>query len=69
MQEENKRAEELRALLNYHGQKYYVEDYPEIPNYEYDQLLRELENLEAAHPEIVTPDSPTRRLAMSWSRK
>jgi DNA ligase (NAD+) len=57
-----RRAEELRAQLNYHNNKYYVQDNPEISDYEYDMLLRELEEIEAAHPELVTPDSPTQRV-------
>jgi DNA ligase (NAD+) len=57
-----KRAGELSEQLNYHGRKYYVEDSPEISDYEYDALLRELEEIEAAHPELVTPFSPTQRV-------
>ena len=53
---------ELRSLLLHHAHKYYVEDAPEIDDYEYDMLYRELEGLEAAHPELVTPDSPTQRI-------
>jgi len=56
------RIQDLRSLLLYHNHKYYVEDAPEIDDYEYDLLYRELEALEAAHPELVTPDSPTRRV-------
>ncbi len=56
-----KRAEELRRLLNHHNYKYYVEAKPEISDLEFDRQLRELEGLEAAHPELVTPDSPTQR--------
>ena len=56
------RAEELRALLEYHSKKYYDEDDPEIEDYEYDALLRELENIEKAYPELITPDSPTHRV-------
>src|SRR5438874_9072245 len=55
------RAEELRKQLNYHNYKYYVEAQPEISDLEFDRLLRELEDLEKAHPELVTPDSPTQR--------
>ncbi len=55
------RAEELRRLLNHHNYQYYVEAKPEIADLEFDRLLRELEKLEAAHPELVTPDSPTQR--------
>lgn len=53
------RIAELRSLLHRHNQKYYAEDAPEISDAEYDALLRELQNLEAAHPALVTPDSPT----------
>lgn len=57
-----KRAEELRNILNYHSHKYYVEDSPEIEDFEYDRLMRELSNIEDKYPELVTPDSPTRRV-------
>lgn len=56
------RAEELRDKLNYHSHKYYVEDAPEIEDYEYDMMLRELENIEEKYPDLSTPDSPTRRV-------
>lgn len=56
------RAEELRDLLNYHSHKYYVEDAPEIEDYEYDMMLRELEEIEEKFPDLSTPDSPTRRV-------
>lgn len=56
------RAEQLREQLHYHSKRYYEDDAPEIEDYEYDQMLRELEELEAAHPELVTPDSPTQRV-------
>jgi DNA ligase (NAD+) len=55
------RAAELRRLLDYHGYRYYVLDDPEIGDQEYDALLDELRALEAAHPELITPDSPTQR--------
>lgn len=55
-------AKRLREQIDYHGQRYYVEDAPEISDYEYDMLLRELEGLELAFPELVTPDSPTQRV-------
>lgn len=45
-----KRVQELRSLLNYHSKRYYEEDAPEIEDYEYDQMLRELEELEQEHP-------------------
>ena len=63
------RAEELRRLLEYHSKRYYEEDSPEITDYEYDMLFRELEELEAAHPELVTPDSPTQRVGGRASEK
>lgn len=52
----------LRDALNEHGYRYYVLDDPTISDYEYDQMLRHLEELEAEHPEEVTPDSPTQRV-------
>ncbi len=56
------RVRDLREQINYHNYRYYVLDDPEIPDSEYDRLLRELQELEAAHPELVTPDSPTQRV-------
>jgi len=56
------RAAALRAQLEHHAQRYYVLDDPEIPDAEYDRLFRELQALEAAHPELRTPDSPTQRV-------
>ena len=56
------RAGELRRLLDYHGYRYYVLDDPEIGDEEYDALLDELRAIEAAYPELVTPDSPTQRI-------
>ena len=55
------RVEELRSLVEYHNERYFGEDAPEISDAEYDALMRELRELEAAHPELVTPDSPTQR--------
>jgi len=57
-----KRIDELRKLIEYHNHKYHVEDAPEIDDRDYDMLLRELEQLEAAHPELVIADSPTQRV-------
>ncbi|HHC08428.1 MAG TPA: NAD-dependent DNA ligase LigA [Actinobacteria bacterium] len=57
-----RRIEELRRLIEYHNYRYYVLDSPEISDAEYDELMRELRELEAAHPEFVTPDSPTQRV-------
>ncbi len=56
------RAAELRAQLHHHAHRYYVLDEPEIPDAEYDRLFRELQAIEAAHPELLTPDSPTQRV-------
>lgn len=61
----SKRAKELRDLLNYHSHKYYVEDNPEIEDFEYDKMMRELSDIEDKFPELVTPDSPTRRVGGS----
>ena len=55
--------EALVAALNRHARLYYVEDRPEVPDAEYDRLFRELEALEAAHPDLVSPESPTQRVA------
>jgi DNA ligase (NAD+) len=56
------RAAELREQLHHHGHRYYVLDDPEIGDDEYDALLDELRALEAEHPDLVTPDSPTQRV-------
>lgn len=56
------RAEQLRRNLEYHNHRYYVLDDPEISDEQYDRLLRELQALEQAHPELLTPDSPTQRV-------
>ena len=56
------RAAQLRDQLHLHGYRYYVLDDPEIGDDDYDALLDELRALEAAHPELVTPDSPTQRV-------
>ena len=51
-----------RDTLNEHGYRYYVLDNPTISDYEYDHMLRRLEDLEKEHPEEITPDSPTQRV-------
>jgi DNA ligase (NAD+) len=56
------RIDQLRQLIRYHDRRYYVDAAPEITDLEYDRLLRELRELETAHPELVTPESPTQRL-------
>ncbi len=60
--EPRERIRELTELLNDANTKYYVLDAPEMPDFEYDRLLRELEELEAAHPELALPESPTKRV-------
>ena len=60
--EPKERIRELTELLNDANTKYYVLDAPEMPDFEYDRLLRELEELEAAHPELQLPESPTKRV-------
>lgn len=55
-------VEALRGQLRYHERKYHVDDAPEIPDAEYDKLMNALKALEQAHPELITPDSPTQRV-------
>jgi DNA ligase (NAD+) len=56
------RAAQLREQLTHHARAYYTLDAPEIPDADYDALFQELQAIEAAHPELVTPDSPTQRV-------
>ena len=56
------RAEELREKIRYNSKLYYENDAPEISDYEYDMMFRELGDIEAAFPELKTPDSPTVRV-------
>ena len=56
------RARELRAQLREHAHRYYVQDAPTIPDAEYDKLFQELQAIEAEHPDLITPDSPTQRV-------
>ena len=58
----SQRAEQLRAQLLHHAHRYYVLDAPEIPDAEYDKLFQELQAIEAAHPELLSADSPTQRV-------
>ena len=57
------RIQQLRAEIRRHEDLYYIHDQPEITDAEFDRLLHELEALEAEHPDLVTPDSPTQRVA------
>ena len=54
------RADELRRLIEYHNERYFGLDAPVITDADYDALVRELRAIEADHPELATPDSPTR---------
>jgi DNA ligase (NAD+) len=57
-----KRVADLKNQINYHNYRYHVLDSPEISDSEYDALMQELKKLEAAHPDLITPDSPTQRV-------
>ena len=59
---DRQRIEQLREQINHHNHLYYVLDAPEISDSEYDRWLRELQQLEASHPELISPDSPTQRV-------
>ena len=70
MEQENYkvRAEELRKQIEYHSNRYYNMDDPEITDYEYDMMMQELKKLEKEHPELVTPDSPTQKVGGTAKR-
>src|SRR3954470_1886003 len=57
------RLRELRSAIRHHEERYYIHNEPEISDEAFDALLHELERLEAEHPDLVTPDSPTQRVA------
>lgn len=61
--------QKLREQISYHNEKYYVEDAPEIDDFEYDMLYRQLQQLEAEFPELVTPDSPTQKVGAAGLNK
>ncbi len=63
------RIEELNELINYHNYLYYVKNQPEISDYEFDQLMRELQELEKTRPEYALPDSPTQRVGSDLTNK
>ena len=65
----NQRIEELRKIIAYHSDRYYNMDDPEITDYEYDQLMQELKELEKEHPEEITADSPTQKVGGSAKRE
>ncbi len=60
--DQSRLVEDLQQVLRFHEWKYYVQNDPVISDFEYDQLYKQLEALEAAHPELITPDSPTQRV-------
>src|SRR5207302_117799 len=63
------RAEQLRTLLRQASHRYYVLDAPTLSDAEYDRMFRELEQLEAEHPDMITPDSPTQRVGAAPGEK
>lgn len=63
------RVERLRGVINYSDWKYYVQDNPVLADAEYDALFRQLKEIEAQHPDLLTPDSPTQRIAMGLSEQ
>ncbi|MBP6796997.1 MAG: hypothetical protein KA124_02765, partial [Luteimonas sp.] len=63
------RIADLRRRLDDANYRYHVLDEPDIPDAEYDRLLRELDALEATYPDLVTPDSPTQRVGNAPSSK
>lgn len=64
-----KRMQELSGLITYHNERYYDEDSPEISDYEYDLLTRELKNLESHYPELTSEDSPTKKVGGKAKRE
>lgn len=62
LEEAKKRIKKLREKIKYHEKKYYVDNDPQISDYEFDLLIKELEELEAKFPELITPESPTQRV-------
>lgn len=69
MQTDKDRILELRKALEYHNYKYYIENIPEISDREFDELMHELEKLEAAYPELYDPNSPTQRVGQDINRE
>ena len=64
MQNIKEKIENLRATLRYHSDRYYNDDAPEIEDYEYDMMMRELKGLEEKYPEFDSADSPTKRVGV-----
>ncbi|MBK8194747.1 MAG: NAD-dependent DNA ligase LigA [Lewinellaceae bacterium] len=63
------RADDLRRVIRYHEWRYYVQNDPVLSDFEYDQLYKQLEAIEAANPELVTPDSPTLRVGKDLTER
>lgn len=63
------RIAELKGIIEYHIERYYNQDNPEISDYEYDMLMQELKALEKEHPDLVTPDSPTQKVGGNAKRQ
>lgn len=61
--------QKLCEEINYHNDRYYNKDNPEISDYDYDMLLRRLERIEEEHPELISPNSPTQRVGGRASEK
>ena len=57
-----KKIRQLREDITYHEKKYYVDNDPQISDYEFDQLIKKLQVLEQKYPELITPESPTQRV-------
>lgn len=62
MEQVQTQIDELRRKIEYHSNRYYNMDDPEITDYEYDMLMQQLKKIEKEHPEFVTPDSPTQKV-------
>ena len=62
------KIEALRKEIEYHVERYYNQDDPEITDYEYDMMMQELKKLEKEHPELVIPDSPTQKVGGTAKR-
>lgn len=65
MMDDLKRYEELVKTIEYHNDRYYNQDDPEISDYDYDMMMKELKKIEKDHPEYVTPNSPTQHVGGS----
>ena len=69
LEQARKRVEELRQVIEYNNRLYYDQDAPELEDFEYDALTRELKALEAQYPELIVPTSPTQHVGGTASSK